>query len=575
MEDMEEELIQELKNLIEGDVDTNEEMLKSRSTDYSIFSVKPQVVIFPKHSQDIQNLVHWVDTKRSIGGYSDLSLTVRAAGTCMSGGSLNESIIVDITRYMSGILEIVKKDYGFQQNPLTKHSFPVVGHVRVLPGTPYRKLEEEAERQGMVMPCFPASKNLCAVGGMVGNNGAGEKTLKYGQNKDFVQELKVIFSDGNEYIVKPISKTELDAKMIEDTFEGRLYRFVWNIIQRNKDEIKKAKPITTKNSSGYLVWDVWDEENQIFDLTKMIVGAQGTTAIITEITYKLVSIEAYSNLLVLFVNKSTDLPKIVEKLSNFDVETMEVYDKHTFKFAIRFFKDFLKDKGLFGVISYAFNFIPEMFMALTGGIPEFVVLVEFVSNDTHEIQDEMKKAEMSLKDLKIPTRILTTKREIEKYWNIRRDSFKLLSDHSKKLRTAPFIDDCVIPVKYYPEYMRELTELLDSYKLLYTVAGHLGNGNLHVIPLMDFQKPETEKIILELSDKVYTIVKKYQGSITAEHNDGLIRTPFLPLMFGDSVVSIFQELKDAFDPRNIFNPKKKVGGTREDIEQWMIKPRQK
>lgn len=572
---MEEELIQELKNLIEGDVDTNEEMLKSRSTDYSIFSVKPQVVIFPKHSQDIQNLVHWVDTKRSIGGYSDLSLTVRAAGTCMSGGSLNESIIVDITRYMSGILEIVKKDYGFQQNPLTKHSFPVVGHVRVLPGTPYRKLEEEAERQGMVMPCFPASKNLCAVGGMVGNNGAGEKTLKYGQNKDFVQELKVIFSDGNEYIVKPISKTELDAKMIEDTFEGRLYRFVWNIIQRNKDEIKKAKPITTKNSSGYLVWDVWDEENQIFDLTKMIVGAQGTTAIITEITYKLVSIEAYSNLLVLFVNKSTDLPKIVEKLSNFDVETMEVYDKHTFKFAIRFFKDFLKDKGLFGVISYAFNFIPEMFMALTGGIPEFVVLVEFVSNDTHEIQDEMKKAEMSLKDLKIPTRILTTKREIEKYWNIRRDSFKLLSDHSKKLRTAPFIDDCVIPVKYYPEYMRELTELLDSYKLLYTVAGHLGNGNLHVIPLMDFQKPETEKIILELSDKVYTIVKKYQGSITAEHNDGLIRTPFLPLMFGDSVVSIFQELKDAFDPRNIFNPKKKVGGTREDIEQWMIKPRQK
>lgn len=575
MKDMEEELIQELKNLIEGDVDTNDEMLSSRSMDYSIFSVKPKIVVFPKHSQDIQNLVHWIDTKRSIGGYSDLSLTVRGAGTCMSGGSLNDSIIVDTTRYMSGILELVKKDYGFQYNPLTKHSFPVVGHVRVLPGTPYKKLEEEAGKQGMVMPCFPASKNLCAVGGMVGNNGAGEKTLKYGQNKDFVQELKAVFSDGNEYLVKPISKTELDAKMIEDTFEGRLYRSVWNIIQRNKEEIKKAKPKTTKNSSGYLVWDVWDEEKQIFDLTKMIVGAQGTTAIVTEITYKLVSIEAYSNLLVLFVNKSSDLPKIVETLSVFDVETMEVYDKHTFKFAIRFFKDFLKEKGIFGVISYAFNFIPEMFMALTGGLPEFVVLVEFVSNDTYEIQDEIKKAQESLKDLKIPTRILTTKKEIEKYWNIRRDSFKLLSDHSKKLRTAPFIDDCIIPVKYYPEYMKEITELLDSYKLLYTVAGHLGNGNLHIIPLMDFEKPETEKIILELSQKVYGIVKKYEGSMTAEHNDGLIRTPFLPLIFGNSIVSVFEELKNTFDSRNIFNPKKKVGATIEDIQHWMIKPRQK
>lgn len=572
---MEKELIQELKSLIEGDVDMSEEILNSRSTDYSIFSVKPQVVVFPKHSKDIQELVHWVDVKRQMGGYSDLSLTVRAAGTCMSGGSLNESIIVDTTKYMSGILEIVKKDYGFQYNPITKHSFPVVGHVKVLPGTPYKILEQELEKYSMVMPCFPASKNLCAVGGMVGNNGAGEKSLKYGQNKDFVLELKAVFSDGNEYHVKPISKTELDAKMIEDTFEGRLYRSVWNLIQRNRNEIKEAKPKTTKNSSGYLIWDVWDEETQTFDLTKMIVGAQGTTAIITEITYKVVPIETFSNLLVLFADSSERLPKIVENLSGFDIETMEVYDKHTFKFAVRFFKDFLKDKGILGILKYAFNFIPEIWMSLTGGIPEYVVLIEFVSNDRKEIEGEAIRAEKALGFLKLPSRILTTEKEIEKYWNIRRDSFKLLSDHSKKLRTAPFIDDCVIPVVHYPAYMKELTELLDSRKLLYTVAGHLGNGNLHVIPLMDFQNPETQKIIFELSEKVYTIVKKYEGSITAEHNDGIIRTPYLPYMFGDHMVSVFQELKDIFDMRNIFNPKKKVGGTVEDIQNWIIKPRQK
>lgn len=571
---MERELIQELENLLDGDVDSSEDILRTRSTDYSIFSIKPKLVVFPKNKEDIKKLVTWVNKKRELGGYGDISLTARAAGTCMSGGSLNESIIVDTTRYMSGVIDVLRQDFGFQKNSHTGHSFPIVGLARVLPGTPYHVFEEETKKQGMILPCFPASKNLCAIGGMVANNGAGEKTLKYGQNKDFVQELKVIFSDGNEYTVKPITKTELEAKVIEDSFEGRLYRSVWNIIQRNREEINEAKPKTVKNSSGYLIWDVWDEEKQIFDLTKMIVGAQGTTAIITEITYKLVPVELYSNLLVLFVNNSRDLPKIVSKLSSFDVETMEVYDKHTFKFAIRFFKDFLKDKGIFGIISYAFDFLPEMIMFLTGGIPKFVVLIEFVSNDKTEIMIEAERAQSVIQKLKIPTRILTTEREIKKYWNIRRDSFKLLSDHSKKLRTAPFIDDCVIPVEHYPSYLEELTTLLDSYKLLYTVAGHLGDGNLHIIPLMDFQDPKTKNIILELSEKVYEIVKKYKGSITAEHNDGFVRTPFLPLMFGDHIFSIFRELKESFDPQYIFNPKKKIGATKEDFSHFMIQPRQ-
>lgn len=571
---MEKELIDEIHALIEGDVDGSEETLKAKSTDYSIFSVKPQLVVFPKHTEDIKKLVRWMKDKKESGGYSDLSLTVRAAGTCMSGGSLNDSIIVDTTRYMSGVLGVERKDMGFQTNKITGHSFPVAGTAKVLPGTPYRVFEEATKKHGLILPCFPASKNLCAVGGMVANNGAGEKTLKYGQNKDFVQELKVVLADGNEYTVRPISKTELDAKMIEDSFEGRLYRSVWNIFQRNREAVENAQPKTTKNSSGYLVWDVWDEEKQVFDLTKMIVGAQGTTAIITEITYKLVPVESYSNLLVLFVNDSKALPKIVSELSSFDVETMEVYDKHTFKFAVRFFGDFIKDKGFFGTVSYFFNFLPEIFMVLTGGIPKFVVLVEFVSNDKDEITHEIQKAKNTLEKFKFPARILTTQKEIQKYWNIRRDSFKLLSDHSKKLRTAPFVDDCIIPVQHYPKYLEELTLLLDSYKLLYTVAGHLGNGNLHIIPLMNFRDSKTEKIILEVSEKVYALVKKYEGSMTAEHNDGIIRTPFLPFMFGDDAVAIFRELKEVFDPNYMFNPKKKVGATKEDIKNWIIKPGQ-
>lgn len=569
---MDKDLIQELTQILEGDVVCDDETRNSRSTDYSIFKIIPEVVVFPKHSKDIQTLVKWVKTKKEGGGYSDMSITPRALGTCMSGGSLNTSIILDTTRYMSGVLEIVRRDDGFQIGP-SGHTFPIAGFARVLPGTPYRDFEILTKEQNMIFPCFPASKNLCAVGGMVGNNGAGEKTLKYGQNKDFVKELKVVLSDGNEYIVKPLSKIELDAKIIEDTFEGRLYRSIWNLIKRNQDDIKNARPNTNKNSSGYLVWDVWDEETQIFDLTKLIVGAQGTTAIITEITYKLVPIEHYSNLLVVFVDSVNKLPTIVESLKPFDVETIEVYDDHTFSFAVKFFRDFVKDKGLLGVISYFFNFLPELWLVITGGIPKFVVLVEFVSNSREEIHKEILEAKEVLAPHKFKMRVLEDKKSIQKYWDIRRDSFKLLSDHSKKLRTAPFIDDTIVSPKYLPEFISRLTKILDEYKLLYTIAGHLGNGNLHIIPLMDFNNPNTEKIILELSPKVYELVREYKGSMTAEHNDGLVRTPYLSLMFGETITDIFREIKEIFDEKYMFNPMKKVGATRDNIIDHIIKPK--
>jgi FAD/FMN-containing dehydrogenase len=566
-------LVQEIESFFKGDIETSQESLEKNSTDWSVFRIIPQIVLFPKDSEDIKKLVSWVRQKKESGGYGDLSITVRAAGTDMTGGPLNTSIILDMTRYVSGVLEVKKQDLGMQSGP-TGHSYPLVGFARVLPGTYYRDFEKKTLSQNMILPCYPASKNLCAVGGMVGNNGAGEKTLKYGQNKDFVRELKVVLYDGEEYLIKPLTKTQLDVKILEDTFEGRLYKSVWNLIQRNKDDIVKAKPKTTKNSSGYYIWDVWDEEKQVFDMTKLFVGAQGTTGIITEITYSLVPVEQFSHLLVLFANDVTILPNIVRDLLRLDVETLEVYDDHTFKLGLKFFKDFLKDKGFLGALKYGFSFIPELLLMLRGGIPKFVVLVEFASNSLDEIEQEIEEAREMMLNHKLSLRVLKSDHEMQKYWDIRRDSFKLLSDHTKKLRTAPFIDDIVVPVETLPKYIPALTKVLDEYNLLYTIAGHLGNGNLHVIPLMDFNDPKTEQVILELSPKIYELVSEFSGSITAEHNDGLIRTPFIAGMFGQKMYTVFEELKSMFDILYMFNPKKKVGGTVSDIKKNIIKPRQ-
>ncbi|MEZ4103488.1 MAG: FAD-binding oxidoreductase [Candidatus Paceibacterota bacterium] len=563
---------EEIKSLIKGDVENTKNVLEKYSHDYSVFEVIPEVIVFPKDVEDVKALVRFVNKKRS-EGYFYVSLTPRGAGTCMSGGSLNTSIIMDMTRYMKGTLE-VKKINDISQKPLIGgRSYKISGEARVLPGTFYRDFEKETLKEGLIMPCYPASKNLCAVGGMVANNGAGEKSLKYGQNKDFVKSLKVVLDDGEEYEISQITKEQLEAKSLEENSLGRICRRIWNILKRNEDEIRKARPKTSKNSSGYLIWDVWDEDKNIFDLTKLFVGAQGSTGIITEITYKLVSVEDRSKLLVVFLKDLNQIPELTKELLKFDLESLEVYDDHTIKFAVKFFWSFIKDKGIKGVFRYMVNFFPEFLMVLRGGMPKLIVLAEFVSNDKFEIEEEAKSAQRNISHLGLRTRVIKTDEERNKYFDIRRDSFKLLSDHSKGTKTAPFIDDISIPPENLPLYLPELTKILDREKLLYTIAGHLGNGNLHIIPLMNFEDPKTEEIILRISPEVYALVKKHNGTITAEHNDGIIRTPFLPIMFGEKVCEIFAEIKEIFDPKNIFNPGKKVGGTIEDIEKYIIKPK--
>lgn len=565
------ELKSEIKSFFRGDVEDSPKVLEKYSHDYSIFEVRPELIVFPKDSLDIQEFIKFLNRKRD-EGYVYLSVTMRGAGTDMTGGPLNDSIIMDTSRYMQGVLEVKKQDFGSQKSHDGQH-FDISGIGRVLPGTFYRDFEKATLKEGLVMPCFPASKDLATVGGMVANNGAGEKTLKYGQNKDFVKSLKVVLDDGIEYVVEPITKIALEAKILEDNRQAEIYRKVWNLLKRNQDEIKAGKPKTSKNSSGYLLSDMWDQSTEMFDPTKIFIGAQGTSGIITEITYKLVKAEEHSKLLVIFLRDLKQIPELTKTLLSEDIETLEVYDDHTIKFAVKFFGSFLRDKGIGGMLKYAWQFMPEFLMVILGGMPKLIVLAEFVSNDEEGLEREARLAESRLKPFKLKSRITKTREERDKYFAIRRDSFKLLSDHSKALRTAPFIDDICVPVERLPEYLPELTALLDERKILYTIAGHLGNGNLHVIPLMDFNDPKTLDTIMELSAEIYPMVKRYGGTMTAEHNDGLVRTPYLELMFGPKMISVFKEFKEIVDPHNMWNPKKKVGGTLDDMKKYIVKPK--
>ncbi len=542
-------MFDELKSTLSGELHLDEETLATHSKDASLFHVKPKAVIFPKDAVDVSAVVKYVSEHKKDD--ASLSVTARSAGSCMAGGSLNESIILDFMSHMSGI-------EGFSGEG-------DASSVTVLPGTFYRDFEKETLARNLLLPCFTASKNLCALGGMIGNNCAGEKTLRYGKMENFVETLDVVFADGIVREVKPLSKSELDAKIAQDDFEGSVYKQVWDLISNNKEAIASAKPHVSKNSAGYYIWNVWDEEKQVFNLNKLIVGSQGTLGIVTKAKLRLVPVKNETKLFVVFLPDLTKVSEVVNEVLSLDPESIESYDDATMKLAVKFFPEMVKTMKA-GFLKLMWEFLPEAEMIITGGIPKLILLIEFTETTMDEVDRKIAELEKRVVHFGFKTHVVESKDEAEKYWAIRRESFNLLRKHVHGRRTAPFIDDVIVEPKYMPEFLPKMRAILDSYKLTYTIAGHAGNGNFHIIPLMDMHQAENVDAIMEVSEKVYSLVGEYHGSITAEHNDGIVRTPYLHKMYGPEILGIFEQIKTIFDPQNILNPGKKVNGSLEYLK---------
>lgn len=471
----------------------------------------------------------------------------------MSGGPLTDSVVAVFTKYLNHVVDVGD------------------GYVVTEPGVYYRDFEKATlAHNRQILPSYPASRELAAMGGLLNNDSGGERTLEYGKTRDYVEEVDVVLSDGTKTTFKQLSKEEVARKASFDTLEGRIYRDLRALILENKELIESARPKVSKNSAGYALWDVMDKDGGM-NLAKLVCGAQGTLALTTKMKLRLVKEQGYRSMLIIFLDDLNVLPEVVQKVLPFNPESFESYDDHTFSLAMRFLPQMLAQMGLVEAMKLGFSFLPELGMVLRGGVPKLVLMAEF-SEDTHEqALFQAQKAKSALASLALPMRIARDERGAAKYWKVRRESFALLRKNAKGLYAAPFIDDFVVPPETYPKFMPELNNLLKEYDLLYTIAGHIGNGNFHIIPLMDLAKPEVRQIILDLSPRVYELVIRYGGTTTGEHNDGIIRTPYLPQLFGAEVVTLFEKTKKIFDPENLFNPGKKVGGTFKDIEESMLK----
>ncbi len=527
---------EEIQKFFKGEIFDDEETLSTYSRDASLFKVKPALVVWPQDKDDLTQLVKWV--KENKAQFLDLSLTVRAAGSCMSGGSLNESIIADVTKHLNHVGEI--EDFSLVTEP----------------GVFYHDFEKRTLDNNLLLPCYTASKNLCALGGMIGNNCGGEKSLRYGKMENFIETAQWIFADGKEYEVRPLSKQELDEKIAQEDFEGEVYKKIYNLIEENRDLIEKAKPQVRKNSAGYYLWNVWQEDK--FDLNRLLVGSQGTLAILTQAKVKLVSVKKHHDLVALFFNSWEELPQVVKAILPHEPEGLETFDEETIKLGIKFMPE-IAEKAHVSLFSFLWQFLPEAWMSVKmHGLPELVVLVEVAEESEALVKAKVEKIVQAVSQLKVHHRVVDKDSEEEKFWVLRRESFNLLRQHVAGKRTAPFVDDVSIPIEYMNEALPQVKKILEKNGLKANIAGHAGEGNFHIIPLIDPKDRRNIEVIKKVSEEIYELVNKYKGSITGEHNDGLVRTPYLHKMYSQKVLGLFQEVKNIFDPQNIFNPGKKV-----------------
>lgn len=534
--------LEELRSRLQGDIRTDTGTLDEYSHDASMFEIVPQAVVAPKDAADVQRLVQLAAKHKETT--PELSLTARSAGTDMSGGAINDSVIVDFKQYFTKIKQIGKRS------------------ARVEPGVYFRDFDAEAKKKGVLMPTYPASRDLCTVGGMVANNSGGEKSIEYGKAEDFVNELEFVWADGSKSIVKPIKKPELDKKMKQKDFEGKVYREMYKLVDDNYDVIKAAKPHVSKDSTGYHLWNVWDRETGVFDLTRAIVGAQGTLGFVTDIEFRMADARSDEGLLVIFMKDMKSLGELIKDVVKHKPSRFESFDDNTLLLSIKFMPKFYKLLGLKKFIHLIVSLIPEGLLLLRG-VPRLILMVSIKGNSPEEVASRIHALRQELEQKQKQYGIsgfeeAPTDAKGEKFWIMRRYSFQILRSSVKDKHTAPFIDDLVVAPEHLPEFLPKLRKIIKKYKLFATIAGHMGDGNFHIIPLMNIElRPERDKILPAMKE-VNTLVLKYGGSLSGEHNDGLVRGPWLPEMYSPEVMKLFRQVKHIFDPNNLFNPHKKT-----------------
>jgi len=542
-----------------GGVSTDKKFLDKYSTDESIFAIRPQVVLQPKNKKDIEIATKLiaVETKR----FSSLSLTPRAAGTGLSGGSLTDSIVIDVCTHLHHIGAVEE----------TKSKITITCE----PGAMWRDVEKKLKRHDAYLPPYTSSKDICSIGGSIANNAAGPDSLRYGHCASWVESLDVILADGNTYTLKPLTYKEFSKLTKEKTEYARIAREIFALIEKNEKTIKTGRPKTQKNNAGYALWDVistsvteFKKGKGTFDLTQIISGSQGTIGVITSLTLRALPIQKNTTLITLPIFDLGEAAHAILKALEYNPINIEIFDALTFDLALKnpsFFKQRLSGIDYYKVLLSMYTTYHVRYGRKT---PEFTILITLDEETTKETPAEIIASKIKSSSAK--ARVVTSPIEAEMLWQIRRASFSLSKFQDPEKRPAAFLEDMTVPPENVSKFFVEIKKLFKEFNVTAAVHGHGGNGHFHFYPLLDFTQKTTPLMVEKMAERFYSTAVKYKGNICGEHNDGIIRTPHLSKVFSKQVLDLFKQTEHIFDPDDIFNPGKKVN-PRFDIKSSMRK----
>jgi len=497
------------------------------ATDASVYRMLPEAVAYPKNKNDIQKII-------SFAKNHNYSLIPRTAGTSLAGQVIGNGIIVDVSKYMNGIIEI---------NPKEKWA-------KVEPGIIRDQLNMQLQKHKLWFSPNTSTSNRCMIGGMTGNNSSGSTSIKYGVTRDKIIEVEGFLANGDFIKIGEITNEEFDRKLLQNDKEGEIYRFIRDTFSRPEiqKEITENMPYPEihRRNNGYALDSLLDNEifggsTKKFNLAKLIAGSEGTLFFMTAIKIKLDPLPPSQRLMIAAHFTSIDESmRAVKPAMNFDLYQCELMDdvildvtKESPKYAP--YRDFLINH------------------------PKAILMLELRGENIKILEREAEKliAELKQKKLGYAFPILRNE-EAAKAEELRKAGLGLLGNLPGDEKAVAGIEDTAVRIEDLPSYISEFARIMKKKNKKPVYFAHAGAGEIHLRPILNLKKSVDVRIYRELVEEVAHLVHKYKGSLSGEHGSGIVRAEFTPVIVGKKNYELMKQMKTLFDPQAIFNPHKIV-----------------
>lgn len=495
------------------------------ATDASVYREIPAAVAYPKDKRDLQTLIKFADEHQ-------VPLIPRTAGTSLGGQVVGNGIIVDLSRHFTQIIEV---------NPEEKWAI-------VQPGVIRDDLNRHLKQYGLMFGPETSTANRAMIGGMMGNNSSGTNSIVFGITRDHILEAEVFLSDGALVKFGDISEKRFMGKLTAGGIEGDVYRHIYKTLSQEdiaNNIIKEfPKPSIHRRNTGYAIDELlklkpFNPAGENFNFCKLLTGSEGTLALTTEIKINLVPLPPAHKILVCTHFKTLDesLRAVVLAMEH-QPAACELMDK------------IILDCTKESIEQRKNRFFID-------GDPEAILCVEFWGESEEEVEQKAQELIQDFQKNQVGYHHpLIHGDEISRVWSLRKAGLGLLANIPGDNKAVAVVEDTAVDVKDLPDYIREFTEIMDSFGQRSVYYAHAGAGELHLRPILDLKKEKDRKDFRAIATETAKLVKKYDGSLSGEHGDGRVRGEFIPLMIGEENYQLLRELKKTWDPNNIFNPGK-------------------